>query len=106
MFSILRSIWFTFLHAFHKRETEGYPEKSLIFRLATVEESFYPVILMAKKDALHVTCVLQPVRSTALPFRRRMTAMEDDIRNFSELIFRDAFIVVFVKRPVRLMQSS
>lgn len=27
MISILRSIWFTFLHAFHKRETRGYPEK-------------------------------------------------------------------------------
>jgi len=27
MFSILRSIWLTFLHAFHKRETRGYPEK-------------------------------------------------------------------------------
>ena len=27
MISILRSIWFTFLHAFHKRETKGYPEK-------------------------------------------------------------------------------
>jgi NADH-quinone oxidoreductase subunit I len=27
MISILRSIWFTFLHAFHKRETMGYPEK-------------------------------------------------------------------------------
>lgn len=26
MFSILRSIWYTFLHAFHKRETVGYPE--------------------------------------------------------------------------------
>ena len=27
MFGILRSIWYTFLHAFHKRETRGYPEK-------------------------------------------------------------------------------
>lgn len=27
MISILRSIWFTFLHAFHRRETRGYPEK-------------------------------------------------------------------------------
>jgi len=27
MFSILRSIWFTFLHAFHKRETVQYPEE-------------------------------------------------------------------------------
>lgn len=27
MISILRSIWLTFLHAFHKRETQGYPEK-------------------------------------------------------------------------------
>lgn len=27
MFSILRSIWLTFLHAFHKRETRDYPEK-------------------------------------------------------------------------------
>ncbi len=27
MISILRSIWYTFLHAFHKRETVGYPEK-------------------------------------------------------------------------------
>ena len=27
MISILRSIWFTFLHAFHKRVTQGYPEK-------------------------------------------------------------------------------
>jgi NADH-quinone oxidoreductase subunit I len=27
MVSILRSIWYTFLHAFHKRETRGYPEK-------------------------------------------------------------------------------
>jgi len=27
MISILRSIWLTFLHAFHKRETRGYPEK-------------------------------------------------------------------------------
>ena len=27
MFSILRSIWYTFLHAFHKRETVLYPEK-------------------------------------------------------------------------------
>ena len=27
MISILRSIWITFLHAFHKRETRGYPEK-------------------------------------------------------------------------------
>jgi NADH-quinone oxidoreductase subunit I len=26
MISILRSIWLTFLHAFHKRETKGYPE--------------------------------------------------------------------------------
>jgi NADH-quinone oxidoreductase subunit I len=26
MYSILRSIWLTFLHAFHKRETVGYPE--------------------------------------------------------------------------------
>lgn len=26
MISILRSIWLTFLHAFHKRETVGYPE--------------------------------------------------------------------------------
>ena len=26
MFSILRSIWLTFLHAFHKRETVEYPE--------------------------------------------------------------------------------
>jgi NADH-quinone oxidoreductase subunit I len=26
MYSILRSIWFTFLHAFHKRETVLYPE--------------------------------------------------------------------------------
>jgi len=26
MFSILRSIWYTFLHAFHKRETVLYPE--------------------------------------------------------------------------------
>jgi NADH-quinone oxidoreductase subunit I len=26
MFSILRSIWYTFLHAFHKRETILYPE--------------------------------------------------------------------------------
>jgi NADH-quinone oxidoreductase subunit I len=26
MFSILRSIWLVFLHAFHKRETVGYPE--------------------------------------------------------------------------------
>ncbi|HLN22025.1 MAG TPA: NADH-quinone oxidoreductase subunit NuoI [Bacteroidales bacterium] len=28
MISILRSIWLTFLHAFHKRETRGYPEKT------------------------------------------------------------------------------
>ena len=28
MISILRSIWFTFLHAFHKRETRGFPEKA------------------------------------------------------------------------------
>ena len=27
MISILRSIWLTFIHAFHKRETRGYPEK-------------------------------------------------------------------------------
>ncbi len=27
MFSILRTIWITFLHAFHKRETVGYPER-------------------------------------------------------------------------------
>lgn len=27
MISILRSIWIIFLHAFHRRETEGYPEK-------------------------------------------------------------------------------
>lgn len=27
MISILRSIWLTFLHAFHRRETRGYPEK-------------------------------------------------------------------------------
>jgi NADH-quinone oxidoreductase subunit I len=27
MLSLLRSIWYTFLHAFHKRETRGYPEK-------------------------------------------------------------------------------
>ena len=27
MWSILRSIWLTFLHAFHKRETTEYPEK-------------------------------------------------------------------------------
>lgn len=27
MFSILRSIWYTFLHAFHKRETVLYPEE-------------------------------------------------------------------------------
>ena len=27
MLSILRSIWYTFLHAFHKRETQDYPEK-------------------------------------------------------------------------------
>lgn len=27
MFSILRSIWLVFLHAFHKRETVGFPEK-------------------------------------------------------------------------------
>jgi len=27
MFSILRSIWYTFLHAFHKRETILYPEE-------------------------------------------------------------------------------
>lgn len=27
MISILRSIWLTFLHSFHKRETRGYPEK-------------------------------------------------------------------------------
>jgi NADH-quinone oxidoreductase subunit I len=27
MISLLRSIWYTFLHAFHKRETRGYPEK-------------------------------------------------------------------------------
>ncbi|HLN73509.1 MAG TPA: NADH-quinone oxidoreductase subunit NuoI [Prolixibacteraceae bacterium] len=27
MFSILRSIWYTFLHAFHKRETVLYPEQ-------------------------------------------------------------------------------
>ena len=27
MFSILRSIWLTFLHAFRKRETRDYPEK-------------------------------------------------------------------------------
>lgn len=27
MISILRSIWLTFLHSFHKRETMGYPEK-------------------------------------------------------------------------------
>lgn len=27
MISILRSIWYTFLHAFRKRETRGYPEK-------------------------------------------------------------------------------
>jgi NADH-quinone oxidoreductase subunit I len=26
MFSILRTIWITFQHAFHKRETVGYPE--------------------------------------------------------------------------------
>lgn len=26
MFSILRTIWITFLHTFHKRETVGYPE--------------------------------------------------------------------------------
>lgn len=28
MISILRSILYTFLHAFHKRETRGYPEKA------------------------------------------------------------------------------
>ena len=27
MLSLLRSIWYTFLHAFHKRETRGYPER-------------------------------------------------------------------------------
>jgi NADH-quinone oxidoreductase subunit I len=27
MISILRSIWLVFLHAFHKRETRGYPER-------------------------------------------------------------------------------
>ena len=27
MYSILRSIWYTFLHAFHKRETVLYPEE-------------------------------------------------------------------------------
>lgn len=27
MFSVLRSIWYTFLHAFHKRETVLYPEQ-------------------------------------------------------------------------------
>jgi len=27
MISILRSIWYTFLHSFHNRETQGYPEK-------------------------------------------------------------------------------
>ena len=27
MFSIIRSIWYTFLHAFHKRETVLYPEE-------------------------------------------------------------------------------
>ncbi|HTX89177.1 MAG TPA: NADH-quinone oxidoreductase subunit NuoI [Bacteroidales bacterium] len=27
MFSIIRTIWYTFLHAFHKRETVQYPEE-------------------------------------------------------------------------------
>lgn len=27
MLSIIRTIWITFLHAFHKRETVGYPER-------------------------------------------------------------------------------
>jgi NADH-quinone oxidoreductase subunit I len=27
MISILRSIWLTFIHAFHRRETRGYPER-------------------------------------------------------------------------------
>jgi NADH-quinone oxidoreductase subunit I len=27
MISIIRTLWHTFLHAFHKRETVGYPEK-------------------------------------------------------------------------------
>ena len=38
MISILRSMWLTFLHVFHKTETVEYPEVNHILLLVTEEE--------------------------------------------------------------------
>jgi NADH-quinone oxidoreductase subunit I len=91
MISILRSIWYTFLHAFHKRETRGYPEKK-----PYLPPRYRGRIILSRDPDGKERCVACYLCAAACPVialhcRQQMTLMGKVSRvfriNFSRCIF-------------------
>ena len=101
MFSIVRSMWITFMHMFHKRETVQYPEEKN--KLSTRWRG--RIVLTRDPDmgerCVGVTCVQQRVQWIVFHCRPRKMKMEEGIPNFFESIFHDAFSVAIVKKPAQ-----
>ena len=103
MFSIVRSMWITFMHMFHKRETVQYPEQKN--KLTTRWRG--RIVLTRDPDmgerCVGVTCAPLPVLWIVFRCKPRKMKMEEGILSFFELIFHDAFSAGIVKKPVQHM---
>lgn len=106
MFSILRSIWLTFLHTFHKRFTVQYPEKK-----PQLPARYRGRIVLTRDPDGQERCVACNLCAAACPTDCiSLQAAEDESgRRYPEFfvsIFRVAFFAVIAKTPARLMPFS
>src|SRR3546814_14757704 len=97
MISLIRTMWLTFLHMFHKRETYQYPEEK-----APLPARWRGRIVLTRDPDMGERCVGCYLCAAACPVDCiALQATEDEtagaIRNFSESISPAAFTAVFAK---------
>ena len=106
MLSILRTIWYVFLHSFQKRITVQYPEEK-----PYLAPRYRGRIILSRDPDGGERCVACNLCAVACPVDCiALQATEDDrggvIRSSSALTSRVVFSVVFAKRPALLTPSS
>jgi ferredoxin len=105
MISILRSIWYTFLHAFRRRETILYPEEK-----PYLPPRYRGRIVLTRDPDGDERCVACYLCAAACPVDCISLNTEDekgeDILNFSGSTSPAAFSAVYAKRHVPPMPFS
>ena len=106
MFSILRTIWYVFLHAFQKRVTVQYPEEK-----PYLAPRYRGRIILSRDPDGGERCVACNLCAVACPvdcIALRQLRMKPGgvIRSSSASTSRAASSAVFAKRPALLMPSN